>query len=156
VPPSLKRPYFDPTVRIPLYQAALGDEVVVTHHWSFDSLKFEDMETTRELLEILYQVPPMYHLNRETWPGRRERIVRHLAFWGPLHRELAPSPLTRFAYLSADRRVQRTTFSCEKGKVTITVNFAGKAQAGYEAHSATVDGPIAFAQRVYRAGREQR
>ena len=151
VPPSLKTPYFDPSVRIPLYQAALGDEVIVTHHWSFDSLKFNDIEQTRELLEILYIVPPMYHLNRGTWPKRRERILRHLDFWGPLHRELAPVPLTRFDCLSKDRLVQRTTFQTKKGKVTITVNFGMKTQVGYPPYSATVAGSINVPQQFYRA-----
>ena len=128
VPPSLKTPYFDPTVRIPLYQAALGDELIGTHHWSFDSLKFDDVEQTRELMEILYMMPPLYHLNREAWPKRRERILQHLAFWGPLHRELATAPLTRFACLSEDRLVQRTTFQPKSGEVTITVNFRDDAQ----------------------------
>ena len=151
VPPSLKTPYFDPTVRIPLYQAALGDELIGTHHWSFDSLKFDDVEQTRELMEILYMMPPLYHLNREAWPKRRERILQHLAFWGPLHRELATAPLTRFACLSEDRLVQRTTFQPKSGEVTITVNFGAKAQAGFAPYSATVSGSISTPRRVFRA-----
>jgi len=149
VPPALKTPYFDPTVRIPLYQAALGDEVIVSHHWSFDSLKFVDIVQTRELLEILYMVPPLYHLNRETWPKRRDAILKHLAFWGPLHRELAAAPLIRVACLSADRLVQRTTFKTGGGEVSITVNFGEDSQAGYPALSATVAGPILARERVY-------
>jgi hypothetical protein len=149
VPPSLKKPFFDPAVRIPLYQAALGDEVIATHHWSFDSLKFKDVSRIRELMEILYMVPPMYHLNRETWPKRRELILEHLAFWGPLHRELGTAPLTHFAYLSEDRLVQRTTFRLRSGEVTITVNFGGVAQAGYAPDSATVGELISMSKRVY-------
>ena len=139
-------------MRIPLYQAALGDEVIATHHWSFDSLKLTDIKNTRELMEILYLVPPMYHLNRETWPKRREQILRHLAFWGPLHRELATAPLTGFACLSEDRLVQRTTFHRKSGEVTITVNFGEKAQAGYAPYSATVSGAISVPKQVFRAG----
>ena len=151
VPQSLKTPYFDPTVRIPLYQAALGDEVIATHHWSFDSLKFTDIKPTRELMEILYVVPPMYHLNRATWPERREDILRHLAFWGPLHRELATVPLAGFVCLSDDRLVQRTTFHRKGGEITITVNFGDKAQAGYAPYSATVSGLTSIPKRVFRA-----
>jgi len=149
IPPSLRTPYFDPTVRVPLYQAALGDEVIVTHHWSFDSLKFSDLQTTRELLEILYMVPPLVHLNRETWPERREHILRHQAFWGPLHRELAPAPMTRFEHLSDDRLVQRTTFLTGNGEVTVTVNFSGHPQAGYPPHSATAAGAILLPSHTY-------
>jgi hypothetical protein len=151
VPPSLVTPYFDPRVRIPLVQAALGDELIVSHHWSFDSLKFEDVAVTRELFELLYNVAPMYHLSRASWPKRRDRIVRHAAFWGPIHRQLAEAPLTRFNWLSKDRLLQRTTFRSARGDVTITVNFDGESRQGYPACSATVAGPIEVPQRIYRA-----
>ena len=82
----------------------------VTHPWSFDSSKFSNVEGTRELMELLYMVPPLYHLNRETWPLRRDRIVRHLRFWSPIHRKLAPAPMTGFEWLTPDRLLQRTAF----------------------------------------------
>ncbi len=148
--PRIRTPFLDPTVRVPLYQAVLGDEVITTHHWSFDSLKFEDLQTTRELMEILYMVPPMYHLNREAWPQRRALILRHLAFWGPLHRELACAPLTDWEVLSEDRLVQRTTFQTEEGEVSITVNFAERPQKGYPPHSAAATGPWDVPTRRYR------
>ena len=151
--PSLVRPYFDPRVRIPLYQAALGDELVVSHHWSFDSLKFSDISATRELLEILYMVPPLYHINRETWPQRREQILRHVAFWSPLHRELATTRLIRFERLSDDRLLQRTTFQHHSGDVTVTVNFANDERSGHPPLSATVAGPFSLRQPDYQVER---
>lgn len=151
VPPSLVMPYFDPRMRIPLYQAALGDEVIVSHHWSFDSLKLEDVAASRELLEILYMVPPMYHINRASWPERRERIVRHVAFWGPIHRELATAPLIRFEWLSDDRLLQRTTFRGANGDVQITVNFGGEERANQPPYSAAVSGAMVVRQRTYQA-----
>lgn len=140
VPPSLQSPYFDPTIRLPLYRAALGDEVIATHHWSYDDLKFSDVAASRKLLEILYMVPPVYHLNRASWPKRKQQILRHVTFWSPLHRELATAPLTRFEYVSPDRKVQRSAFQTAQGEVTITVNFGAEAQAGYPPLSATVAG----------------
>jgi hypothetical protein len=138
-------------VRIPLYRAALGDELVGAHHWSFDSLKLADVKVTRELMEILYVVPPMYHLNRDTWPKRRDEVLRHLAYWGPLHRELATVPLEGFTCLSADRLVQRTIFHRKGSKITITVNFGGKAQVGYAPYSATVSGLPSMPKQVFAA-----
>ncbi len=43
--------------------AVADDSVIATHHWSFASLKATDCAETVELLELLYQVPPLYHLN---------------------------------------------------------------------------------------------
>ncbi|MDC0936541.1 glycoside hydrolase [Pirellulales bacterium] len=151
VPPRMRSPYFDPTVRVPLYQAALGDELITTHHWIFSSTKFTDIAATRELLEILYMVPPMYHLNRETWPRQSEHILKHLAFWSPLHRKLAPAPLTQFEYLSEDRLVQRTTFQTEQGNVSITVNFGQDTQAGCPPRSALIAGAMQVSQSIYNA-----
>ena len=153
VPPSLVTPYFDPAVRIPLYRAALGDEVVATHHWSFDSTKFTDVAAVRALMEIGYMVPPVYHLNRAAWPARRERIVSHLAFWGPLHEALAAAPLVRFEWLSDDHLAQRTTFRPPggTGEVTITVNYGPDGRAGLPPFSATAGGDTPLAGRVYRA-----
>lgn len=152
VPPSLRSPYFDPRVRIPLYRAALGDELIVSHHWSFDSLKFSDVEAVRALMEILYLVPPMYHLNRETWPERREKILRQVGFWGPLHRQLAQVPLSRFDWLTDDRMVQRTTFGTGDGEVAITVNFSTETRVGFPPLSASVTGPIDVARERPQPG----
>lgn len=152
VPASLRSPYFDPGVRIPLYQAALGDELLVSHHWNFDSLKFSDVAATRELTELLYLTPPLYHLNRESWPNRRERIVKHFQFWSPLHQQLAGTPLVKFEWLDTSRRLQRTTFRHDGGAVTVTVNFSATAQQNYPPQSATVSGAISVPQTVYQTG----
>ena len=149
VPPSLITPYFDPTVRFPLYQAALGDELIATHHWSFDSLKFSDIVGTRALLEILYLVPPMYHLNREAWPKRKDRILHHVNFWSPLHRQLSMAPLVNFEWLTENRQLQRTTFATAQREVTITVNFSDSEQSGFPPRSASVDGAIELETRTY-------
>lgn len=151
IPLSLKTPYFDPTGRIPLYQAALGDQVIATHHWCFDSFKFSDIQQIRELMEILYMVPPMYHLNRSTWPERKERILRHLAFWGPVHKKLATAQLTKFEILSQDRLVQRTTFLTPEGEVTITVNFGDKTRQNIPPFSVLVNGAIQLSEKNYRS-----
>jgi hypothetical protein len=151
-PPQIATQYFNPSIRIPLYRAAVGDEIIATHHWSFDSLKFSDVETTRELLDILYMVPPMYHLNRATWPARKERIVRHVAYWGPIHRQLAGAPLKRFEWLSEDRMLQRTTYSLNAREVTIIVNFGGTEQNGVPPKSAMVSGGIELAQPRFLGG----
>jgi hypothetical protein len=150
LPGALLSPYFDPGVRIPLYQAAVGDEVIVTHHWSFDSFKFSDIAERRELMELLYMAPPVYHLNRETWPQRRERILRHFAYWSRLHRQVATAPLIRFEVLTPDRQLQRTTFRLTGGNVTLTVNFSASPLNGFPPQSATASGNITVPQPVYR------
>lgn len=152
-PQELITPYFDPTLRIPLYQAAFGDELVATHHWSFDSLKFKNIQSTRALFEILYMVPPMYHINRESFPIRKDTILHHVNFWSPVHKELAEAPLVKFERLSEDGLVQQTTYDTKKGLVTITVNFGTEQWENYPGESAIVGGDTKVKRRQYRVKR---
>ena len=124
LPKDLERPWFDPRDRLPLYQAVFGDCVITTHHWGGASLRYKDHVDTVQLLELLYLVPPLYHLNRDRWAKDKQRITKHFAFWSPLHRKLAKAPLVDFAWLSKDRLVQRTSFETPEGLVHLTANFA--------------------------------
>ena len=102
--------FYDPRFRLPLYQTVFHDSVVATHEWSSASLKFKDQAQTMELLELLYNVPPMYHLNLAELTKWQARIKAHFDFFSPLHRKLALVPMTDFEWLTPDRLVQRTTF----------------------------------------------
>lgn len=122
--PSYKKFFFDPRYRVPLYQVALHDSVIATHHWTFGSFKLSDLMQTREMLELLYGVPPLYHLNPAEFAKRKDEILKHYAFFSPLHRETALLPMTEFEYLTADRMVQRTRFG---EAVEVVANFSGEA-----------------------------
>ena len=112
--------YFDPRFRLPLFQTVFHDSVVATHHWSSPSLKFADTARTVELLELLYNVPPLYHLNRQEFQRRKAQIKAHYDFFSPLHRELGLLPLTDFNWLTGDQLVQQTVFG---DKVELIANF---------------------------------
>jgi hypothetical protein len=113
--------FFDPRFRLPLFQTVFHDSVVATHHWSNPSLKFPEVAGSVELLELLYNVPPLYHLNRREFAKRKAEIKRHYDFFSPLHRELGLLPLTDFRWLTDDKLVQQTTFG---DRVEITSNFS--------------------------------
>lgn len=112
--------YYDPAYRLPLYQTVFHDSVVATHHWGYASLKFKDQADTVELLELLYNVPPLYHMNLAEFEKHKERMKAHYGFFAPLHRDLGLLPLTDFEWLSADRMVQRTAFG---DRVEMVANF---------------------------------
>lgn len=118
--PRYRTLYFDPRYRLPLYQTVFHDSLVTTHHAAFSSLKFRDDVTTVELLELLYNVPPVYKMNQREFTARKARMLAHHAFFSPLHRELALRSLMGFDWLTADRRVQRTVFG---GNVELVANF---------------------------------
>jgi hypothetical protein len=56
------------------------------------SLKFTDGDHARELLELLYGVPPLYRLNQAEWKKRLGRIKAHYAFFSPSTSEQHFSP----------------------------------------------------------------
>jgi hypothetical protein len=115
--------FYDPAVRLPLFQTVFHDSVVATHHWSNPSRKFPEVAGTVELLELLYNVPPLYQLNRAVFAQQRADIKRHYDFFSPLHRELALLPLSDFRWLTADKLVQTTRFG---DLAEITSNFGGQ------------------------------
>jgi hypothetical protein len=119
--PEHRRVYADPRFRLPLYEIALHDSVVATHQWGFGSLKFVDEGHTRELLELLYNVPPLYHLNLAEWRMRKAEIKTHYDFFSPLHGKTGLLPMTDFAWLRDDRLIQRTIFADE---LELVANFS--------------------------------
>ncbi|WP_407596840.1 glycoside hydrolase [Pseudomonas aeruginosa] len=112
--------YFDPRTRLPLYQAVFHGSIITTHHWLFDSLKLTNVRTQNELLQLLYNVAPLYHLSADTVLTRLPFIKRHDAFFRPLHERLATQKLIDFRWLTADRLIQQTTY--EDGTMLIA-NF---------------------------------
>jgi hypothetical protein len=125
LPEHLRTIHFDPAYRLPLYQAVFNDSVISTHHWNFDSLKFEGVESERELAQLLYNVPGLFHLSAGSLNERLPLIVKQDAFFRPLHERLWDDALTGFALLSEDRLVQETTFA---DGTRIVANFAGEAR----------------------------
>jgi hypothetical protein len=112
--------YFDPRFRLPLFETVFHDSVVATHHWSAASGKFRDQARTVELLELLYNVPPLYHLNLQEFAKQSPQMKKHHDFFSPLHRETGLLPLTEFEWLTPDRLVQRTMFG---DKIQMVANF---------------------------------
>ncbi len=113
--------YYDPRFRLPLYEIVFHDSVVTTHHWQNGSLKFDNVVDTVALTELLYMVPPMYHMNLDEFEKHREAMKKHYAFFSPLHREVGFSQMTDFHWLSSDRLLQCATFA---DKIEIAANFS--------------------------------
>ncbi|MBI6907304.1 glycoside hydrolase [Pseudomonas palleroniana] len=131
----LRTVYFAPSMRLPLYQAVFHGSVITTHHWLFDSLKLSNVRAENELTQLLYNVPPLYHLSASTVKQRLPVMVRQDRFFRPLHQRLATQALTDFRWLTADRQVQQTTFA---DGTRLVANFAAEEKDGYAGRSVTV------------------
>lgn len=106
-----KTVYLTPATRLPLYQGVFHGSVISTHHWLFDQLKIANALADRAIIQQLYNVPALFHLNAATLATRLPAIKRNDAFFRPAHIQLAEKTLERFDWLSPDRRLQQTTFS---------------------------------------------
>ncbi|WP_179381777.1 glycoside hydrolase [Jannaschia marina] len=110
VPPLMERVIYDPAFRLPLYQIALHDAVVTTHHWHFGSLKPEGQQVRNAMFELLYMIPPLYHLSDATIERDLPAIARQVAAFAPLHDRLMTQAMVGFRHLSEDFLIQETRF----------------------------------------------
>jgi hypothetical protein len=113
--------YYDPRFRLPLYEIVFHDSVVTTHQWANGSLKYSNVLDTVALTELLYMVPPLYHMNLDEFDRHWETMQRHYDFFSPLHRKVGFAQMTDFNWLSADRKLQRTMFD---NGIELIANFA--------------------------------
>ena len=117
--------YFNPTVRLPLFQTALHDSVIATHHWGNGTMKYTNTKNTTMLLEVLYNVPPMYHFSQGAFRRQKKSIKEHTDVFKKMHEAAWDQAVTSFEYVSEDRMLQKTKFG---DAMTVTANFDEKAR----------------------------
>lgn len=118
--PALGRVMFAPEFRLPLYEMVLHDSVVTTHHWEYGSLKFAPELVNTALVQWLYMVPPLYHLNDAVLQRDLPLIAAYDRAFRPWHQRLYTQAMSDWQALSPDRLLQRSRFA---DGTTVTVNF---------------------------------
>ncbi|MGO0061294.1 glycoside hydrolase [Brevibacillus fluminis] len=113
--------YLDPAYNVPLFKLVYNDAVITTHHWEWGSFKIKGQTEQRMLAELLYDVPPLYHLDKATWDRDKDRIVRQLKVFSPFHEKAVTREMTGFHVLSKDRLVQMTEFGND---LRVIANFS--------------------------------
>ncbi|WP_312504741.1 glycoside hydrolase, partial [Bacillus luti] len=71
--------------------------------------------------ELLYNVPPLYHVDEVEWNKHKKEIKQHLKVWSEVHKKAVKEELTNFAYLSEDKLVQSASYGKD---IKIIVNFS--------------------------------
>ncbi len=113
--------YFNSKFTLPLYQLVYNNSIITTHHWTMGSLKFKGQRKNNSLMEISYNIPPLYHLDRRVWRRDKKYIIPHAVFFSKWHRILVKLPMSNFKYLSSDHTLQETDFGA---KYTIITNYS--------------------------------
>lgn len=110
----LKEPYrtvfLDPRWDVPLFKLVYNDSVITSYHWDWPTFKIQGATGDRMVREVLYNVPPLYHLDQEAWERYGGDIARHHAVWSEFSQKAVVREMTDFQYLSADGAVQMTEY----------------------------------------------
>ncbi|KMZ42472.1 MULTISPECIES: glycoside hydrolase [Bacillales] len=113
--------YIDPAYSLPLYKFVYNNAVITSHHWEWGSLKIKDEVGTRMLKELLYNVPPLYHLDKKMWDENQSLITNYLKVWSPFHKKAVQQEMTDYRVLSEDRLVQKSVYGED---LQVIVNFS--------------------------------
>ena len=110
LPEEQKTLFYDPRYQIPLFERAFHDQIISTHHWEIGTLKFKNVREENILREILYGIPPLFHLNRNEWKNNGHIISAYYLAVGDFLRAIADKALVDFQYQTDDRLIQSTKF----------------------------------------------
>lgn len=113
--------FLDPAYDAPLYKLVYNDSVITGYHWDWSTFKIEGRSADRMLREVLYNTPPLYHLDRNAWEKLRPAIADHTAVWSKFNKEALQREMTDFEYLTSDRLVQMTEYGTD---LRVIANFS--------------------------------
>ena len=113
--------FMDPFYKIPLFKLVYNDSVITSYHWDWSTFKVEGEADTRMLYEILYNIPPLYHIDKFEWDKYRDDILEHYEVYSDFSKDVVNLEMTDFSVLSDDRMVQMTEYG---GKVKVIANFS--------------------------------
>ncbi|MGL4345676.1 MAG: glycoside hydrolase, partial [Cellulosilyticaceae bacterium] len=125
---TYKRLFVDQCYNLPLFKLVYNDALITTYHWDWSTFKMADEVANRMLYEILYNVPPLYHLDKWEWEKYKDQILSHSQFYETFSEQAILVPMTDFEVLTEDRMVQTTSYGEE---LKVVANF-GNAPYLYE------------------------
>lgn len=124
-----KTVFFSPEFKVPLYQTVFHDEVINSHHWHSDSVKFPDVQAVRDLASMLYVTPAMVHLSRDEAVSpdspRIKALQHYQSAYQTLHETLWDKHLAAFHWLNEEGTIQKVRFNDGS---SIVANFTDQQQ----------------------------
>lgn len=118
-----KEIFMNPFYDVPLFKLVYNDSVITTYQWGWSTLKIKDEVENRMLKEVLYNIPPLYHLDERQWRANKELIKAHHKQWRPFHEQAVQKEMTDFKCLNPERTVQMTVFGTD---IAVIVNYSEK------------------------------
>lgn len=115
--------FTDPRYDVPLFKLVYNDSVITSYHWDWPSFKIQGQTRTRMMREVLYNVPPLYHLDAVEWNRYKDDMIRHTDVWSKFSQKAVMKEMTDFQYLEEDGSVQKTEYG---NGIQAVANFSGK------------------------------
>ena len=119
--------YLDHRFNLPLFQLVYNNSVITSHHWEWGTLKVPALVKEREIQEILYNVPPLYHLDRREWAKHKSTILNHVEEFSKLHQEAVLMEMLSFDLPDDNSEIQITRFGQDNmASIELVANFSNK------------------------------
>ena len=81
--------FVNPQYDIPLFKLVCNDSVIISTHWNWSTFKIHGKTQDRMILEVLYNVSPLYHLDDEQWNEYKEDITVHNKIWSTFSKQFS-------------------------------------------------------------------
>ncbi|ONI44347.1 hypothetical protein AN641_07490 [Candidatus Epulonipiscioides gigas] len=113
--------FVNPAYDIPLFKLVYNDSVISTYHWGWSTFKIQDATVDRMLREVLYNIPPLYHLDDVEWKKYKDDIILHNNVWSEFSKQVINKEMTDFQNLTDDGMVQLTKYGAD---IRVITNFS--------------------------------
>ena len=125
VKPIYRYVYLDPRFNLPLFQLVYNNSVITSHHWEWGTLKIPALRREREIAEILYNVPPLYHIDRQEWAKHKNEIIHHVREFSQVHSKAVKMEMLSVDFPDETREIQVTRFGMgNRVSLELTANFS--------------------------------
>jgi hypothetical protein len=119
--------YLNHQFNLPLFQLVYNNSVITSHHWEWGTLKIPALVKDREIQEILYNVPPLYHIDRTEWAKHKREIVNHVNEFREVHSKAVKMEMISFHVQSDNSEIQITQFGLNNiTSIEIVANFSNE------------------------------
>lgn len=115
--------FLNPRYQVPLYKLVYNDSMITTYHWDWSTLKMKDHQAQRMLYEVLYNVPPLWHMDQQVWAESGDIITAHSQFWSEFSKKVITMEMTDFAALTEDGTIQMTEYG---GQIKVVANYGAE------------------------------
>ena len=109
--------FVDPRYDVPLYKLVYNDSVITAAHWDWSTFRIQGAAQDRMVREVLYNVPPLWHLDDAEWEKYKTAIADHFSVWSDFGRQAVLLEMTDFEYVTPEGSVQKTVYGSELSAV---------------------------------------